>query len=275
MNTEELETAKEEYKKVFDSPASRFISAMWGGHWHLGLFDSPDETLLEAQMQANRAMAALAALAKGKKVLEVACGVGGTARFLAREYGVDVVATNIAESQLTEAREITIAEGLDERIRYELADFHELGFPDASFDCWWCQEAFLYAVDKRKVILEALRVVKPGGTLVLSDLTLSRDMVGQERNEFQSAMKTNFSTIEELDQLTTDMRLDVVERHDWSRHTIPTFQHLLASLEQIADDYREAIGNDAVEATLFRVRKQLELAQGGQLGWIFYAISRT
>jgi sarcosine/dimethylglycine N-methyltransferase len=275
MKTEQLKTAKEEYKRIFDSPASRFISAMWGGHWHLGLFDSLDEPLLKAQMRANRAMAAPAALAKGKKVLEVACGVGGTARFLAREYGVDVVATNIAESQLAEAREITIAEGLNERIHYEIADFHELGFQDTSFDCWWCQEAFLYAVDKRKVIVEALRVVRPGGTLILSDLTLSRDMVGEERNEFQSAMKTNFSTIEELDELTMEMRLDVVERHDWSRHTIPTFQHLLASLEQIADDYRDTIGSDALDATLFRVRKQLELAQGGQLGWIFYAISRS
>jgi sarcosine/dimethylglycine N-methyltransferase len=274
MKTEQLEAAKEEYKKVFDSPTSRFISAMWGGHWHLGLFDSPDEPLLEAQMRANRAMAAPVALAKGKKVLEVACGVGGTARFLAREYGVDVVATNITESQLAEAREITLAEGLNERIHYEVADFHELGFQDASFDCWWCQEAFLYAVDKRKVILEALRVVKPGGALILSDLTLGRDMSGEERNEFQSAMKTNFSTIEELDELTTDMQLDVVERHDWSRHTIPTFQHLFASLERIADDYRDTIGNDAVEATFFRVRKQLELAERGQLGWIFYAIRR-
>jgi sarcosine/dimethylglycine N-methyltransferase len=275
MNADQVETAKEQYRNLFDNPASHFINAMWGGHWHLGLFESPDEPLLEAQMRANRAMAAPAALAPGKKVLEVACGVGGTARFLARKYGVDVVATNIAEAQLTEAREITRSEGPNERIRYELADFHQLGFGDGSFDCWWCQEAFLYAVDKRKVILEALRVVKSGGTLILSDLTLSRDMAAEERNAFQSAMKTNFSTIEELDELMTDMRLDLIERHDWSRHAVPTFEHLLASLERIADDHRHKLGSDAVDATLFRVRKQLELARGGQLGWIFYAIRRS
>jgi sarcosine/dimethylglycine N-methyltransferase len=274
MTDEKAETAKNEYRKVFDSPTSRFISTMWGGHWHLGVFEAPGDTLLTAQMRANRAMAAPAELTAGDKVLEVACGVGGTARFLAREFGVDVVATNIAEAQLAEAREITRAEGLDSHVRYEVADYHKLDFEDGSFDCWWCQEAFLYAVDKKKVILEALRVVKPGGTLILSDLTLSRAMDEDERSAVENAMKTNFSTIPELDQLLAGMRLEVIERQDWSRYTLPTFRLVLATLERIADQHRVAVGNEAVNATLFRVQRQFELARDGHLGWIFYAIRR-
>lgn len=263
-----------DYRKTFDTPVSRFISTMWGGHWHLGVFEEPDEPLLDAQMRANRIMAEAADLQPGQEVLEVACGVGGTARFLARDYGVRVVATNIAQAQLDEAAEITAAEGLSGSVTFRIADFHNLPFGAGEFDCWWCQEAFLYATDKRHVLEQALRVVRPGGSVILSDLTLSPTLPRHERDEFQTAMKTNLWSIAELDALIEAMGLRLIDRRDWSKHAAPTYERLLASLNRIAEEGRAMIGAEAVDNTLFRVRRQYELARDGHLGWIFYAIRR-
>ena len=262
------------YRGLFDTPLSGLINAMWEGHWHLGLFASPDESLSDAQMRAKRRMAELAGIRPGQSILEVACGVGGTARYLARNHDVHVVATNITEAQLQTARQITQEEGLSDRINFEIADYHHLAYADASFDGWWCQEALLYSDDKSRVLREAARIVKPGGFLILSDLTLSDEFQGPSRSVFEAAMKTYLVSSQTLDSLVKGFRFEVVERHDWSSHAVLTFQHVLTRLERAADTFRQSLGNQAVDDTFYRVRTQLELAKDGLLGWQFYSIRR-
>jgi sarcosine/dimethylglycine N-methyltransferase len=264
-----------EYRKTFDTPVSRLINRMWAGHWHLGVFASADEPLYDAQMRANRIMADGAGLKPGCRVAEVACGVGGTARFLARDYGCTVWATNVAEAQIDEAREVTKAEGLSTAVEYSIADFHALPASDASFDCWWCQEALLYAIDKEEVIREGLRVVKPGGALVLTDLVLDRRLPAAERETFVTAMKApHMSSPEELDATVTGMGLKVADRRDWSEHATPTYAKLLAVLDKLIREHAGAIDSEAVNALVYRIRQQYELARAGHIGWLYYAISR-
>ena len=264
-----------EYRQTFDTPISRLINRMWAGHWHLGVFASPDEPLHDAQMRANRIMADGAGLKPGQRVAEVACGVGGTARFLARAYGCTVWATNVAGAQIEEARELTKAEGLAAAVEYSIADFHELSASDSSFDCWWCQEALLYAIDKQKVIREGLRLVKPGGALVLSDLVLDRRLPAAERETFVTAMKApHMSSPEELDAIVTGMGLKVVDRRDWSAHATPTYAKLLSVLDRLILEHADAVDTEAVDALIYRIRQQYELARTGHIGWLYYAIRR-
>ena len=107
MSTREIEEAAAGYRATFDTAAAALQSRMWQGAQHLGLFESDDEPLPRAQMRANRAMAAAARLRPGQVVVEAACGFGDTARYLAREHGVRVRATNLAEMQIVEARALT------------------------------------------------------------------------------------------------------------------------------------------------------------------------
>lgn len=242
---------------------------------HFGLFEAPEDSLAGAQLRAKQRMAEAASLSPGRRVLEVACGFGNTARYLARDHGVSVMATNIAEAQLEAGRAITAAEGLAERVSFAFGDYHELDFPDGSFDCWWCQEALLYAVDRRRVMAEAVRVVRPGGRIVFSDLLLSRAMDPEERAELTAELKaTEIWWFSDWDRLLADMRLEVVERHDWSRHAPTTFERVEAALLAVAEEFAQRIGAEAVEGTKDRVRRQLEAARAGTLGWGFYALRR-
>jgi sarcosine/dimethylglycine N-methyltransferase len=164
-------------------------------------------------MRANRHMAAAADLRPGQVVIEAACGVGGTARFLAKEQGVRVRATNIAEMQLTEARELAEKAGLSQLLEFRFADYHNLPFVDASCDVWWCQEALLYSVDKRRVFDEAMRVVRPGGRLIMSDLLLDESVTGAAREQFTTKLKApNMWSIERWDRLIGELPLALIER---------------------------------------------------------------
>jgi len=269
----EITAQRDAYRKVYDTGLAKLLSAIWGGNLHMGLFSAPGEPLAAAQMRLKEHMAKCAALRPGQRVFEAACGVGTTARYLARTHGVSVRATNISEAQLEEARNAAAAEGLSDRVSFAFADYHALEEKDDSYDCWWCQEALLYAVDKRKVMEEALRVARPGGRVVFTDLLITRAMPADRREKFVADMKApNMWAIEDWDRLLAAMGARAIERRDWRQHTVWTFEAIARALAAVRDEYAERIGREAVEGTEYRIGIQLERARAGELGWCLYAL---
>ncbi len=90
-------------------------------------FPTGSETLEQAQAAKKRHIAAKLLLRPGMRVLDIGCGWGGTALYLAREFGVSVTGITLSERQLEAARGRARAEGLDDRVRFELTDYREAG----------------------------------------------------------------------------------------------------------------------------------------------------
>ncbi|MDP2105111.1 MAG: class I SAM-dependent methyltransferase, partial [Desulfobulbaceae bacterium] len=97
-------------------------------------------------------------------ILDVACGTGATTRFLLNFYPPEhVTGINISAKQLDTCRQM--APGC----RFLEMDAAALQFSDASFDAIICVEAAFHFHTREKFLQEALRVLKTGGILVLSD----------------------------------------------------------------------------------------------------------
>lgn len=104
---------------------------------------------------------------KTGRILDVACGKGATTRRLLEHYAPSrVTAINITAEHLERARDN--APG----VRLREMDATDLDFPDASFDALICVEAAFHFRTRGRFLLEAVRVLKPGGRLVLSDMLL-------------------------------------------------------------------------------------------------------
>jgi sarcosine/dimethylglycine N-methyltransferase len=269
----QVDTDRDNYRKFYDTELSALLSAIWGGNLHMGLFAEAGEPLPKAQQRAKDRMARAAALAAGQSVLEVACGAGATAIHLARRYGVSVDATNIAEAQLAEAAENARAADVSDRVSFAFADYHHLPGPSGAYDCWWCQEALLYATDRTQVFSEARRVVKPGGRIVFSDLTLSRGLPQNERESFAADIRApHLWPIEDYDLLFARMNFKIVERQDWSSHVAASFGAVARNLAALRADFAARIGEETVRSTEFRIARQYDMAHAGHLGWCFYAL---
>src|SRR5206468_605122 len=117
----------------------------WGENLHCGIFESAGEPVEVAAERTNRFLAEATGLRAGQLVLETACGIGGTSRYLARHFGARVLATTISEAQLELGRAWTEREGLDSLVRFERADFQDLPYEDESFDCYWSLDSAFYA----------------------------------------------------------------------------------------------------------------------------------
>lgn len=158
-------------RTYYDSEdADTFYAMVWGGEdIHVGLYE-PGDSVADASHKTVRHMASLLSdVSAGARILDLGSGYGGAARFLAREFGCSVVGLNLSEVENQRARKLNAEQGLDDRIEIVTGNFEDVPYDDASFDVVWSQDAFLHSGNREKVIAEAARVSKPGGTLIFTD----------------------------------------------------------------------------------------------------------
>lgn len=91
-----------------------------------GYFLSVDDSLELAQQQKNRHLAAKLRLRPGLRVLDIGCGWGGLALFLAQAVDLSVTGVNVASEQVVAARERAAARGLAARARFEVRDYRDI-----------------------------------------------------------------------------------------------------------------------------------------------------
>ena len=207
----------------------------WGDHIHLGHYGSPPQRkdFLTAKSDFVHEMVrwgGLAQLPPGTTVLDVGCGIGGSSRILARDYGFAVTAITISPQQVKRAQELTSPE-LD--VQFQVDDAMALSFPDASFDVVWSIEAGPHMPDKAVFARELMRVVKPGGVLVVADWN-QRDDRHKPLNYWEKPVMRQlldqwshpaFASIEgfaELLEATGFVEGDVITA-DWTEQTLPSW----------------------------------------------------
>jgi SAM-dependent methyltransferase len=112
------------------------------------------------------ALASLPATARG---LDLGCGLAGTSMTLHQRFGFEMTGLNINAEQLALARERLRQRGLHQRVSLRQGDARQLPFPDAAFDFVVAIEVAFHVKEKERLLVEARRVLKPGGLLLLVD----------------------------------------------------------------------------------------------------------
>ena len=130
----------------------RLLENLWGEHVHLGHYGDPprQRDFREAKADFVHALvhwSGLDRLPPGTKILDVGCGIGGSARILARDYGFDVLGISISPAQVARATALTPA-GLS--CRFAVMDALDLQLADQEFDAVWSVEAGPHMPDKQR-----------------------------------------------------------------------------------------------------------------------------
>jgi ubiquinone/menaquinone biosynthesis C-methylase UbiE len=110
-------------------------------------------------------------LPRAAAVLELGCGTGVVARAIAACNGFAGAVTAIDQSPdfIAVAERLAAENGVADRIRFAVADAHELPFPAASFDVAVAHTLISHVRDPLAVLTEAARVVRPGGFVAVFD----------------------------------------------------------------------------------------------------------
>ena len=207
----------------------------WGEHIHLGHYGSPPQSkdFIAAKHDFVHEMVrwgGLENLPAGTTLLDVGCGIGGSSRILAKDYNFDVTGVTISPQQVKRAQELT-PEGVN--AKFQVDDAIALSFPDASFDIVWSVEAGPHMPDKAVFARELLRVLKPGGILVVADWNQRDDRTIPLNFWEKPVMKQlldqwshpAFSSIEGFAELLSETGLveGEVVTDDWTQQTLPSW----------------------------------------------------
>jgi len=142
------------------------------------------ETLHPGGFALTKRTAELAALREGLKVLDVSSGRGSQSIFYAKEFGVDVTGVDISEEMVKTAAVNAEKAGLSHKVQFMLGDSQCLPFEDNTFDVVINECAVGIPDDSQKVLHEMVRVVKPGGRILIHESTWRVRLSKEEKDDF-------------------------------------------------------------------------------------------
>ena len=122
--------------------------------------------------EATRELAQKGGLNAEQDVLDLGCGIGGAARFLAHSYGCRVTGLDLTQEYVDVANHLTAAVSLADRVQFQQGSAIALPFADNQFDIVWTEHAQMNIADKSTFYKGISRVLKPGGKFLFHDVFL-------------------------------------------------------------------------------------------------------
>jgi ubiquinone/menaquinone biosynthesis C-methylase UbiE len=243
---------------VYDGPEGDLWELLMGQQIHIGGFKSSMD------------LAERAGIGAGQRGVDLCCCSGAGMRFLVRFRGVDsMIGIDATTTVVESGRSRCQQEGLDDRIRLELADVCDSGLPDAEADFVWGEDAWCYVEDKPKLIAEAIRVVKPGGTIAFTDwVEGAAGLDAAEAERFLRFMKfPTLHTIGDYRKLLEEGGCEVVEAEDTERFGPYVDLYLQMADMQLTYDALKILGFDtgAMEAVAGEMVFMQGLAHAGKI----------
>ena len=232
----------------------KILEYYWGEHIHLGYYNDEDlakgagtlfghrvKDFIEAKEDFVDEMYAWSGVEKNNagvkpmKILDVGCGIGGATRRLASKcVGPQSEVTGITLSPKQAARATALAEAQNiKNAKFHVMDALAMTFEDDTFDLVWACESGEHMPDKKAYVEEMVRVLKPGGTLVIATWCQRHtppELTAEEKSKLQFLYDEwahpYFISIEDYCALAESTGvMKNVESDDWSKQTIVSWRH--------------------------------------------------
>src|SRR6266446_2915119 len=134
---------------------SPYYRSLWGEHLHHGYWIRGDESKEKAQLQLIEHLAQLAPVKPGSDVLDIGCGFGASALFLAEKFNATVTGITISPVQVEIAKQAAAEHHLD--ATFLLMDAEAMNF-DRQFDFLWSVESISHYQDLRNFFASAAKL---------------------------------------------------------------------------------------------------------------------
>jgi SAM-dependent methyltransferase len=243
---------------VYGGPEGRLWELIMGEQIHIG------------GLTSSMDLAETAGIGAGAKGVDLCCCNGAGMRFLVRLRDVaQMQGVDATETVVAQGRERCRQAGLADRIQFTLADVCDSGLPSNSADFVWGEDAWCYVVDKPRLLAEAARIVRPGGTIAFTDwVEGDGGLSPQEAERYLRFMKfPNVQSISDYHDLLGANGCEVVVAKDTGR--FPPYVDLYVNMlsMQLTYDALKIIGFDQnlMQAMAGEMAFMQQLAHAGKI----------
>lgn len=207
-------------------------------------------------LKTTRDQAGRINLGPNVRVLDIGCGTGGPARYLAATYGCHADGIDLTPEMVETGRVLTERCGLSDKINLQVGDALDLPFPDQTFDVVWCQNVAMNIARKAEFLAGVSRVLKPGGLFTSTEFSTGPggEVIYPVMWAYDDAM--NFlETEEEMRAQFKAARLGIREWTDYTGEVISWFRQLAAPSNKLTNQL--VFGDDAPQRAA-KVARNLE-----------------
>lgn len=161
----------------------------------------------------------------GEHILDIGCGVGGPARWIAARCDCHVTGVDLTSEFCEAARALTAACGMTDRVTIREGSALDLPLPDAAFDRAYSQNVVMNIADKPRFYREAQRVLKPGGLLALANVCAGPQGDPDYPQPWATTAATSFlAGVDETRRELADAGFEIVSFRDTTEATVAAQQ---------------------------------------------------
>jgi arsenite methyltransferase len=174
---------------VKDDPTYLELHAYTGATKHMG------------GLSTTKELVELCGINQSTYVLEVGCGVGATACYLARKLGCRVMGVDVRPSMIERAKERAARQHVEDKVEFRVAEATALPFGEGSFDVVLVESVTSFIKDKAAAIGQYARLLKRGGRVGLNEEIWHQTPVPPEMVEYAAH--------------TWDVQVEIITLRDW------------------------------------------------------------
>jgi len=217
-------------------------------------------------------------LASAQSILALGCGTGVEVREVLRrpDFQGRVTAIDISADLVERGKGLAEQESFASRIEWLVGDAQELRLSDGAFDLVLAHTLVSHVPDPKRVVQEAARVVRPGGTVVIFDGDYATMTFGVDREmdeKIISGVIANPRVMRAMPRLLCEVGLKLIDSRGWMLTEIGRAEFFLGSLQSFLILLPKAGVASPEEIQAF-VDRQQRASEGGTFfaGYNFYAM---
>lgn len=211
---------------------SPFYRLMWGRHIHHGLWDEADERFElptgAAQVRLTETLADAVGVHSRDAVLDVGCGLGGSAIHLAKTRGCRVTGVTLSGVQRMYASLAARRHDVRRRVTFLHEDAERMVFDAGSFSVVWSIECTEHLFDKPAFFREVGRWLRPEGRLAICAWVAGEEPLSDEQqrtveNVCHGMFCPSLGTASDYESWFRDAGLAEIESRDWTARVAKTW----------------------------------------------------
>ena len=239
------------------------------GSKHWGYFedlDAPDEEeeLFQASARWDKYMLNRSGINAESSVLDVGCGNGNTALYLAQETGCEVVGIDISETHISNAQKK--AENFPSlNLAFEKASATNLPSKDQYFSHVWSQGTLLHIHERDLALREIYRVLGESGILLFDDLVTLVPQVSESTLQYvyDRLHVTDLFSPQSYGKALTQAGFKILDALDLTMHMKKSYD---IQCKRVQEQFPERG---------IAYQKTSEAAVAGEIGWWFYLCQKV
>jgi len=178
-------------------------------------------------------------LQPGMNVMDIGCGIGGSAFLMAERFGVNVYGIDLSTNMLAIADKYRrkMDPEVKYRVQFHLDDALKMEYPKEFFDVMYSRDAIMHIQDKLTVYKKVFSTLKPGGTLLVSEYATGDKELTKDFLDYVADRDYQLVTVKKYGEILEEAGFVNVEAKDVTDLMMEMMDMELEKFEKMKDEF--------------------------------------